>query len=121
MGIADQFQEVFVAIHDNRFVPSLKKVAGAVLPPVYPAGIAEGKVLHDFGEGLVRHLDDEVHMVCHQAEGMNSMSEALSPFLQQKIEPVPVGVIEKNVLSRISTQDNVIICAGIMNTRFSCH
>lgn len=91
------------------------------MPPVHPAGIAEGEVLHDFGKGLFRHLDDEMHMVCHQAEGMDAMSEALGPFLQQKIEPVPVGVVEEDVLSRIATQDYVIVSAGIVDSGFSCH
>jgi hypothetical protein len=46
-----------------------------------------------FGEGLVRHLGDEVYVVLHQAEGMDSMTEALGPFLEQKVEPVPVGIV----------------------------
>jgi len=96
-------------------------VTGTVLSPVHPPGVPEGEVLHDFGEGNIRHLNDEVHVVCHQAEGMDAMTEALGPFLEQKIEPVPVGIVGKDILSRISTKDNVIICAGIMDTGFSCH
>jgi len=66
-----------------------------VLSPVHPPGIAEREILHDFGEGLICHLNDEVHVVCHQAEGMDLMTEALGPFLEQKIEPVPVGIVGK--------------------------
>lgn len=46
-----------------------------------------------FGEGLVRHLDDEVYVVRHRAEGMIPMTEALGPFLEQKVEPVPVVIV----------------------------
>lgn len=45
------------------------------------------------GEGLVRHLDDEMHVVRQRAEGMDPMTEALGPFLEQKVEPVPVGIV----------------------------
>jgi hypothetical protein len=45
------------------------------------------------GEGLVRRLDDEVYIIRHRAEGMDPMTEALGPFLAQKVEPVPVGIV----------------------------
>lgn len=47
MGVANQLQEVLVAIHEYRFVPSLEQVAGAVLAPVHPAGMAEREILYD--------------------------------------------------------------------------
>jgi hypothetical protein len=83
---------------------------------VQALGIAEREVLHDFGEGLIRHLDDEVYVVRHQAEGMDLMTEALGPFLEQKVEPVPVGIVGNDVLSRITTQNYMVICAWIVDT-----
>jgi len=49
------------------------------------------------------------------------MAEALGPFLEQQIEPVPVGIVGKDVLSRIPTQYYMIVCAWIVNTGFSGH
>lgn len=49
------------------------------------------------------------------------MTEAFGPFLEQKIEPVPVGIIEKDILLRVPTQDYMIVCAGIVDAGFSCH
>jgi len=49
------------------------------------------------------------------------MTEALGPFLKQKIKPVPVAIVGKDVLSGIPAQDNMIVCAGIMDAGFSCH
>jgi hypothetical protein len=34
-----------------------------------------------------------MYVVLHQAEGMDSMTEALGSFLEQKVEPVPVGIV----------------------------
>jgi hypothetical protein len=51
---------------------------------------------------------------------MDSIAEAFGSFLEQQIEPVPVGIVEKDVLSRIPTQDYVIVCTWIVDEGFSC-
>ena len=60
-------------------------------------------------------------MVGHQAKSVDTEPKALYPLLYEKIEAETVHVIEKNVLSCITSNDNVVACTGKVKSRFSCH
>lgn len=52
---------------------------------------------------------------------MNAVAEPTCPFLQQKIETVPVDVGEKDGLTAVSAKNDVVKSAGKMNAWFACH
>src|SRR5512137_1956683 len=45
VDVADQFQQVTIAVDKDSLVAPLEEMAGSLLPPVDPAGVAEGKIL----------------------------------------------------------------------------
>jgi hypothetical protein len=84
-------------------------------------GIPEGKVLHDAGEGNVACLDHQMNMVSHEAEGVDAMAETLDTFLQKKKEAGAVFFGEKDILSGIASQNDMVEGAEIMESGFACH
>jgi hypothetical protein len=65
-------------------------------------------------------LKNEMLMVDHGAEGVNPVAEATGPFLQEKQGPVAIGVRQKDVLSAVAAEDDVIKAAGKMEAGFAC-
>jgi hypothetical protein len=60
-------------------------------------------------------------MVGHQAEAMDTVSEAFNSRLEEQIKPGAILVIEENGLAIIATEDNVIQCSGVDDSWFSSH
>lgn len=52
------------------------------------------------------------------------MYPAMEPFhgvLENEVKAVPVTVVEENRISGIAAENDVVVAAGIMDARFSCH
>jgi len=62
-----------------------------------------------------------MYMIRHQAVGMDAMAKALDTLLNEKEETATIMVLKEYRISRISTKDNMIKRAWIMNTRFTSH
>lgn len=60
-------------------------------------------------------------MVGHQAKSVDAATEFFHDVLEKMVETEPVAVIEKNRLSGVSTEDNMVDSAGKMDARFTCH
>jgi hypothetical protein len=60
-------------------------------------------------------------MVGHEAEGVHSIAESASPFLQQEIEAAAVLVGKKDRLASVTAENDVVGSTGEMNARFTCH
>lgn len=60
-------------------------------------------------------------VVGHKAERMNAMAIASYPFLHKKVETVTVAVLKKDVLSGITTQNDVVKGARAVDSWFSSH
>jgi hypothetical protein len=54
-------------------------------------------------KGDIRNLDEEVDMVGHETEGMDSISAFLYTFLEQEIEAIMVRGRKEDVLSPIAS------------------
>jgi hypothetical protein len=53
-------------------------------------------------------------MVCHQTKTVYPVSKALYTLLDEKIEPVPVRIVEEYILPGVASENNMITCASIM-------
>ena len=98
MNVASQFQKINVCVNQDRLVTSLKKVTRPTLTPVEPPGITKTEILKDSGKGNLPHLNREVDMIAHQAEGVDTMPIPLYPLLEQEIEASPISVIGEECL-----------------------
>jgi hypothetical protein len=62
-----------------------------------------------------------VQVIGHGAKAVNSMAKAFHPLLQQQIKVITVIVTEKDRLSTVATQRDVIETTGNMNAGFARH
>ena len=60
-------------------------------------------------------------VVGHQAESVDAATEFLDGSLQEEIKPVPVAILEVDVLLCVAAQDDVVECTGVMYSLFACH
>ena len=60
-------------------------------------------------------------MIGHQAECMDAVTVSLNAFLEQQVKPRPVCLGIKNILTAITSQNNVIESARIMDAGFTGH
>ena len=66
-------------------------------------------------------MHDQVNMVAHQAESMDTMAVSFNPFLKQKEHFCSICRWKENIPATVTAKHNVIHCAGKMNTRFTSH
>ncbi len=121
MNVADQGESVSIPIDEEGLETALEQVARAFAPRIDMARIAEGEILHAGGQGLLARLECEVHMIGHQAEGMNTVAEATDAILDQFIEPCAVFGGEENVLTGVTSQDDVVETTGHVQAGFASH
>ena len=62
-----------------------------------------------------------MNMVVHEAEGVHSIVETASPFLQQEIKAAAVLIGKKDRLASVTAENDVVESTGEMNARFTCH
>jgi hypothetical protein len=60
-------------------------------------------------------------VVSHQAEGMNPTTELFDCILKDEIETKPVAITKENPIAGISSEDDVIDSAGIVDAGFTSH
>ncbi len=81
----------------------MKEVAYAILAPVYPLRVTQGKVLHDTGKRDLANLNGQVDMVCHQAVPMHTQFEAIDTIGQERKEAATIFAVEENILFCVPT------------------
>ena len=121
VDVPHQFKEIAVAINQNCLEAALEKMAGAAFLPVDPASIAEGEVLQTARQRNFAGLQGKMNVVGHEAEGVHSIAEAASPFLQQEVEAAAVLVGKKDRLASVTAENDVVESTGEMNARFTYH
>jgi hypothetical protein len=60
-------------------------------------------------------------VVCHKTKPVDAAAKLLHNELHYQIQTVPVSIIKKDRLPSVTTKNNMVDCAGIMNARFACH
>jgi len=91
------------------------------VPLVEPAGVAIAEVLHQARERELADLHHEVHVVGHEAEGVDATSESLHALLEQRRVAAAVVIVEKGILARDAALDHVVDSPGEVDAWFACH
>ena len=86
MDVADQFQQIAVAINQDSLVSPLEKMAGFLLRPVVPSSIMKRKILHATRKRNITDLQCQVDMVCHKAKSVNTVAELTGSLLKEEVE-----------------------------------
>jgi hypothetical protein len=55
-----------------------------------------------------------MNMVCHEAKSVDAAAELFYDVLQDDVETAPVAVVEKDRLTGVTAQHNMVDCAGKM-------
>lgn len=121
MNIADQFQQVVVAIDKDSLVSTLEEMSGSLLAPVDPTGVTKREILHAAGQRDIACLQSKMDMVCHEAEGMDAVAEPACPLLEKEVEAISVVAGKKDRLSAVASENDVIQSATQVYSRFACH
>ena len=58
--------------------------------PIYPDRVTLNEILKNSRERNLLHLQDEMNMVCHQAEGMDEMRKFLLALLKKEVKPIAI-------------------------------
>ncbi len=92
-GVADQFQEVRFLLHDDRLIPILEEVAGALVAPIESAGVAREEASHAPGQGALARPDQEVGVVREEGPGVHREGPVLREGCEAGDDVGPAGII----------------------------
>ena len=121
VDIADEFKKISVGIGQKSFVSPLEQMPGPGSRMIDPLGETERDVLHDPGERNIIDLHDQMDMVAHQAEGMDTATKHLDGILKDQIEAITVAVVEEDRIAGVAAEDDVIESGRIMDAEFTGH
>lgn len=98
---------------------ALKEVAAAILRVIDPFGVAEVELLQDPRKRDVRHLNDQVKVVGHETESVDSTTEFFNGLLKEEGKMTTVPVLEEDGGAGIAAQDDMVDGAWEMDAGFS--
>lgn len=121
MEIAHQFQQVGVAIAENRLIAPLKHVAGLVVSAIVVLAVCELQRLHRPRERMGSGLQQQMDVVGHQDVGMegDAVSAAIA-FEALQIAGVIFGIM-KDRCPLVATDDHMIEGAWKIDARLASH
>ena len=96
-------------------------MAYPVVPPVERLGVHPVELSHPPGQGGIDRLDQQVVVIHHQAIRMTEPVEPFDRLFQYLEEPLPIRVIEKDILVRVTAGSDVIHRAWVFDSQWSCH
>ena len=92
VNVSTQLAEVPIRLTENRLVPSLKHVPNLFVLAIVVLTIAGQDPLHDAANRIVLHLHQEVHVVGHQAIGVQKKGEFSFLVLEEAGKPEVIVV-----------------------------
>ena len=108
MYVAYQFQEIFILLTDDRFVPVLKQVAGAVMPQIEVDGMPSEKTPHEGAETGIAWPEQEMNVVCHKRPGKTFGAGLHKELGQVAEEPPVIVIVTKDITAINATDDHVL-------------
>lgn len=116
VDVSAYFEEVPVLFHDLGMETSLKEMTGATMPSVEEAGIASIEILHPRGEIRLRGLHEEMIVISHQDERVQSPSVRFDRPPQPVKPSLTVRVVLHDVLMRIPARSNMVDRTGELDS-----
>jgi hypothetical protein len=121
VNITDKFEQITLLLAKNRFIAVLEKVAAPLMSPVKADCVPGEYFPHQITQRSVPGTDQEMKVVGEKGPG-----QALTTGLEQSLfEPakkiVAVPFAEKNLLTIMAADDNVVDSAGEVDSLMSGH
>lgn len=121
MDVTYYGQKILIGVDQNRVIPFLEHVAGGIQTLLDAPGIGSRDTLHHAAQWNGPDLDDQMHVICHQAITMNTRAESGDRSSQNFQEKKPVALREKDVLAMISAERHVIKRARYVKAMWTGH
>lgn len=62
-----------------------------------------------------------MQVVRHEAEAVDAAVELLDGMLKNQVQPVPVPVLEEDLVTCFTAKNDVVYSTGVVNAWFTCH
>ena len=111
MNVAHQLAQIPVALTKDGFVPPLQHVADLLIFPIVVLSVTRQHSLHDAANRICLTLDQQVHMIGHEAVSVNEEWQSSLLDFEQREKLLVVIVAVKDLLSVIAARDYVIEAA----------
>ena len=98
--VAAQFEEIGIAIDQDRLEATLQHVTDPAVATVEPLRVDTVELAHGLRKTGLPGLEEEVIVVVHQAVGVHGQVKARDNTFQNAQEALPVLVVEEDVLPR---------------------
>lgn len=121
MNVSQQSGQIAVGVDQLGFVAPLEQMAGGTQLPVPIPRVARGNTLHDLAQRLVDNLDQQVNMIGHPTERVNTRAESLDNFANNDIERFTISGSGEQPLAMIASQHHMIETTWNMQSRKAGH
>ena len=101
--------------------PTLKHVTAARVPAVEAAPEVTMEPLHPAPEVRLRRLDQQVHVVAHQAVGQTPPGQPARDLAQAREVTAAVEIVDEDRLTDRSAGEHVVDGAGEIRAQWSRH
>ena len=101
--VACKLEQISFLLHQDRLVAPLEYMPYGVMSPVKRLGVHPVELSHPPGQGGIDRLDQQVVVIHHQAIRMTEPVEPFDRLFQYLEEPLPIGIVEKDILIRAAS------------------
>jgi len=112
VDVADEFEQISIVLNEDGFEPVLKEVAAAMTAPIEGGCVAGEQALHDAGDGCGTGSGQEMHVVGHQAPGVNRPSGSGDLRLEAVEEVAAIEIGAKDASALDAPSDDVLENTG---------
>jgi hypothetical protein len=110
-----------VGLDQQGLVATLEQVPHPTLRAIDVTRVAKRQVLHAARQWCVAGLQGQMHVVGHQTKRVHPVTEPSTPLFEQGVQHLAVLRVEKDLLLRVATQDDVVQTTGQVNAGLSGH
>ena len=121
MEIADQLQEIGVAITEDRLVTSLKHMPSLVVAVVVVLAICELERLHGARQRDRAGLQQQMEVIGHQHIGIERTAVPAAIAGEPREIGCGIGIVVEDDATAVPTGNHMIEGAGEINPRFTSH
>ena len=107
-NVAAEFKEIRILLDKDCLEATLEEMANAFMMAVEGLSVDSVELTHAARECRIDRFDKKVIMVGHQAIRMTEPIEAVADLMNKLKECDPIGVIEEDTLSFVSTPGDMV-------------
>jgi hypothetical protein len=108
-------------LHQDRFIPALKKMPHTLMPPVEKLGVDPVQLPHPSGKISPGGFHDQMIMILHETVGMAKPFVSAYDRGKDIQKAIPIRSIQKNRLPGVSPTGNMINGSSEFDPQWPSH